>query len=90
MAYLEKGKDASGFSSPEVIAAFKNMYHLSAEGGIDGALDAGNADALFPPSVICSDAPGLVGYPIICPNGISAPRHNCHYKRNGRSNLRGS
>jgi len=65
IAFWEKVKDAPDFSSPEVTAAYKRMRFLGAEGGIDGALDAAKADALILPSVICSDIPGLAGYPTI-------------------------
>lgn len=65
IAFWEKVKDAPNFNSPEITAAFKHMWSLGAEGGIDGALDAAKADALILPSVICSDIPGLAGYPTI-------------------------
>ncbi|KAF8862817.1 hypothetical protein BDZ45DRAFT_767570 [Acephala macrosclerotiorum] len=59
--FWEKVKDAPDFSSPEITAAFKYMRFLS----MDGALDAVKVDAFILPSVICSDIPGLVGYPTI-------------------------
>ncbi|KAL1608053.1 hypothetical protein SLS60_002992 [Paraconiothyrium brasiliense] len=65
VANFEAALKAPAFDSTEVLAAWKRMKYLGAEGGIDGALDATKADALILPSIICSDIPGLVGYPTI-------------------------
>lgn len=64
IAVWEKSAAAPNIDSPEVQAAKKHMLFLG-EGGIDGALNASKADAFILPSVICSDIPGLVGYPTI-------------------------
>lgn len=65
IAVWEKSVAASSIESPEVQAAKKYMLFLGGEGGIDGALNVAKADALVLPSAICSDIPGLVGYPTI-------------------------
>jgi amidase len=67
-------------------AAMERVKYLGGLGGIDGSLDAANADALIFPSVCSSDVPGLVGYPVIrvplgfVPEGIAE-------QRNPRGNL---
>ncbi|KAK3381842.1 amidase signature domain-containing protein [Podospora didyma] len=66
-SYFRKlARKADDFFSPRVVAAKERMLYLGGPGGIDGPLDAARADALVLPSVCSSDAPGLVGCPVIC------------------------
>ena len=43
----------------------EHMIFLGGQGGIDGALDAANADALIFPSIVSSDVAGLAGCPVV-------------------------
>ena len=63
--YWESVRTAPDFSSAKVAAALEHMKNLGGPGGIDGALDAANADALIFPSIVSSDVAGLVGYPVV-------------------------
>ena len=56
---------AEDFSSAKVRSAVEEMIRLGSQGGIDGALDAVDADALVFPSIVSSDVAGLVGYPMV-------------------------
>ena len=65
IAYWESVRTAPKLSSAELAAVWEQMQYFGGPGGIDGALDAANADALIFPSIVSSDVAGLVGYPIV-------------------------
>lgn len=65
IVYWEKVRNADDLSSPNIAAAVEEMKYLGGQGGIDGALDRANADALIFPSIVSSDVAGLVGYPVV-------------------------
>ena len=58
---------ALGFNntSPQFWAAYQAQLHLGGPGGVVGALDRDNLDALILPSVVSSTIPALVGTPVI-------------------------
>jgi len=86
IAYWELVNNADDFKSPKILAAAERMRYLGGPGGIDGALDAADADALIFPSVCSSDVPGLVGYPVVCvPLGFMP--EGTAIKKNPRGNL---
>ncbi|KAK0748488.1 amidase signature domain-containing protein [Apiosordaria backusii] len=66
IAYWELVIKSADFQSPEIAKEIERMKQLGGPGGIDGVLDAADADAIVFPSVCSSDVPGLVGYPVIC------------------------
>jgi amidase len=65
IAYWENVRTAEDFSSAKVVAAANRIKYLGGPGGIDGALDAANADALIFPSIVSSDVAGLASHPIV-------------------------
>jgi amidase len=65
IAYWENVRTAEDFSSAKVVAAANRIKYLGGPGGIDGALDAANADALIFPSIASSDVAGLASHPIV-------------------------
>lgn len=84
--FWEKARGADDRWSDKVLAGWERMQYLGGEGGIDGALDAANADALIFPSIVSSDVPGLAGHPVITvPLGFMPP--DTPIKRNLRGNL---
>jgi amidase len=84
--YWEKVRVADDLSSEKIVAGWERMKYLGGPGGIDGALDAANADALIFPSIVSSDVPGLVGYPVITvPLGFMPA--DTPVKKNLRGNL---
>lgn len=87
VGHWEAVSEAPDFDSQHVVDAVERMRRLGGgPGGIDGALEAADADALIFPSVCSSDVPGLVGYPVVCvPLGF-LPEGTAE-KRNALGNL---
>lgn len=86
IAYWESVKTAEDFPSAKLTAAVEWMEYLDGPGGIDGALDAANADALIFPSTVSSDVAGMAGHPIVnVPLGFMPA--NTSVKRTPRGNL---
>ncbi|KAJ5710924.1 hypothetical protein N7488_005080 [Penicillium malachiteum] len=84
--FWEKARVADDRWSDKVLAGWERMKCLAGEGGIDGALDAAQADALIFPSIVSSDVPGLTGHPVITvPMGFMPPDTPIRY--NVRGNL---
>jgi hypothetical protein len=69
-----------------VLAGWERMQYIGGEGGIVGALDAAQADALIFPSIVSSDVPSMAGHPVIIVTlGFMNP--DTPIKRNLRGNL---
>ncbi|KAJ5613653.1 hypothetical protein N7528_007307 [Penicillium herquei] len=84
--FWETARVAEDRWSDKVLAGWERMKYLAGEGGIDGALDAAQTDALIFPSIVSSDVAGLTGHPVITvPLGFMPPDTPIRY--NARGNM---